>query len=421
MKKAYNESICKGSLVIISGKYSSDGQKLKGGLGVVLSDNSIRYQVLVFAIKNPSTGGLALCPNVKSQIKVKNLTVQDNPKQNMLFSRAIHDLAKETIHGQDDEEALFWLGIYYKYWPDDYPLAITYANLIAKVEKNYKGSLNILRELKVHVPESYKQYDQFCHDFCIACCDGDESVSEGLEMVLKIQSNSNAGKSMFSNSLNVLLATCNRLLREDSGMEPDPEVISVYVRCTEIAFLRDPMHQGHWGKLMNLGAAQCLAGNNVEGAKRYRQALATAIDDCSTEERERISKDLILAQLQCPGMPLEKYYLINRNGYDLTCIHKDDRRKVRIVKTIIEGRVESTIEGIASADVIRYPMPSDPDDPKIFPSGFLRMLKSPSTKSVPQDGEARPFGELSYAHELRVVQFQGQLHCHSISFLQDQT
>ena len=113
-----------------------------------------------------------------------------------------------------------------------------------------------------------------------------------------------------------------------------------------------------------LGGAHCLAGENWDGVRYYRKARAMG--------SKRETSSLILAQLQCPGMPLEHYHILNLgDNNQLTCVHKRDLGSITI--DLATGDVINS--GTGGLDMIVFEAPDDPDDPEAF-GALLKQLNS---------------------------------------------
>lgn len=155
-------------------------------------------------------------------------------------------------------------------------------------------------------------------------------------------------------SLSELADTCRTILQEQKGIQGE-EIASLNLQA--LRFLHE-MNPGRSLYTENLAGAYCLAGNPWEGVKWYRRALA------QEAEMENIRFNLVLAQLQCPGMPLEDYHSLGREGDEILCVHKKDLDKLRIDKET--GSIISTHpDGL---ELIKYAAPSDSDDPELFAS-----------------------------------------------------
>ena len=76
------------------------------------------------------------------------------------------------------------------------------------------------------------------------------------------------------------------------------------------------------------------------------------------------------AQLQCPGMPMEDYYVTGHDGERYFCVLKSEKDYCKIA--VEDGRKEVTGESLSKKmDMIFFPMPTGPDDPEHFPASFL--------------------------------------------------
>jgi len=227
------------------------------------------------------------------------------------------------------------------------------------------------------VPATYEHYSEFCHDFVASCCGAETGFEEALDFALKISTDTPEGTKTFMQALTLIQRTTNRLLQEDCSLVKNPDITNAYLRAAKIASQRSPEDKELF---IDLGAAYCLAGNNLEGAKCYRQALAPGNPTRSLDRinREHTTLNLLMAQLQCPGMPLEDAFILNRQGRQLTYIHKRDRAKVAVDKKHSKDYQQAlTAMKVLdeSVDVMQYTMPTDPDDPTIFPASLLTQVQ----------------------------------------------
>ena len=228
------------------------------------------------------------------------------------------------------------------------------------------------------VPPCYEHYFAFCHDYVVACCAAQEKMDEAMEFALKIPTDRQAGKKTFFGALSQLQQTSNSLLQEDTRLEKDPKFSNIHLRCTRIAHERQP---ANLSLLINYGAAYCLAGNNVEGARCYRRALAAGPSRHGMDRNnfDKTKWNLVVAQLQCPRMPLEDKFVVSVKGNTLMCIQKSDRDKVAICNQEIGNQeVGTSLQVIDSGftGILQYSMPADPNDPRAFSQNLIDLLES---------------------------------------------
>lgn len=126
-------------------------------------------------------------------------------------------------------------------------------------------------------------------------------------------------------------------------------------------------------------------GDNLQGAKLYRKALyGPNVHTRFPPEMIQMKKmSLVLAQMQCPEMPLDadKYTILNCSKDEIHYILKKDQDRCNIQRKINEengtesGRLVSLKEGeLPVLGVLVQPLPTDPNDPEIFTPEFLATL-----------------------------------------------
>ena len=153
----------------------------------------------------------------------------------------------------------------------------------------------------------------------------------------------------------------------------NPDLLDLQVRVAQRIYELDPNSVDN---LFNLGAAYCLKGDNLEGCKCYRRALASGKGD--PLKRKYHEGNLISAQLQCPGMPLEGYIIVTSDATSVSCIKESDKEYCKIVTTRTafgKGNGSLRVDGGKDVEFIHFPLPSSPDDPSVFPRAFLDSLK----------------------------------------------
>merc|ERR1712060_59489 len=108
----------------------------------------------------------------------------------------------------------------------------------------------------------------------------------------------------------------------------------------------------------------------------YRRILANSSG--LTIPRERLANDLIMAQLQCPSMPLEDYIIISSSGDNFQCIRKGDKDKCKIDRRLVDRNNADTFLGVderKGLPMLIFPKPKHPDDLNVFPRSFLEQFK----------------------------------------------
>lgn len=384
-----------GDLVEVVGLQSEAGQKLNGGHGLVyflktkngkrkeFPAGVERYPILLYALKGGVDFEIVKPKTVKS-IKPQNLRLvadfHGNKVATDLYQEAFERHCADAQRTQNKEDAFFWLENYHALFPDDFQMAGNYVRLLRDVKQQYKEAWKVLKPLKKHFDPNDKQfYPVMCCDYCVTAAKAKEDLPEALEFAKKIPQERT---DLATKAYYLLMQAAEEQIQQSL----DPQTLdttalaSIHNACAERLCELGPSDAAE--NLANLGASYCLAGNQVEGAKAYRRALALH-DGSSTRltEPEHRKRNLILAQLQCPGMPLEEYFVSSHVGGDnpgVHCIHNRDRDKCRMKLTELRngqgvlGQVEAK-PGMSVTSMF-FPIPKDPNDPNVFSSEFLQSL-----------------------------------------------
>ncbi|CAB9504044.1 expressed unknown protein [Seminavis robusta] len=361
------DPLAKGDYVIINGLQSDAGKKLNGGKGIILnkptvSDDGVqRYTFLFYATKKNAASGdklVALDPTANKKIKAENLALDpQDPKENTLLHEVAH---RENVKLQAKgvkamQKGIFWLEVFHGAFPDnlgwhDYTLGNS-------------------------ISPSDPRYPHFCFDFSILRSQAGQQLSAALDYALQIPMDTPHHSEMAMDALLELCLTCNRILQENPNNEKS-QVAVIHVQACQEALKRHPEREAH---MINLAAAFCLAGNNLEGVRWYRRALAMPNPEFDVALQ---TKSLVVAQLQCPGMPLEDHQICEVTPTHLTAILNKDkdkwlmRNKVLSEGREIQGKTSTmTLNSKEGGAVIQHPMPSGPDDPEFFPEEFLKEIR----------------------------------------------
>jgi len=91
------------------------------------------------------------------------------------------------------------------------------------------------------------------------------------------------------------------------------------------------------------------------------------------EESEK--KCLVLSQLQCPGMPLEDVFVLSIHDNQATCLKKSDAEGCFMGLPHIPGGPVGVASVGNPLNFFHYTLPSDPDDPDVFPTWLLEQIK----------------------------------------------
>ena len=382
----------KGTLVTVAGLQSEAGKKLNGSQGIVLNRPSItqdgvtRYPVRLYAsilVGDKDEGVLKLVDETTDKkIKLENL---EEAAYSDLFSEAVTTFAFVAVKAKstDDKyvergeitaenlnEVLFWLEAHYNLNPGHVRLGIMYANFLretGKIQKGFEVAQPYVDQLDDSNPTLYNTN---CYDLCAIFTAAGERMEEALELALKIPVDKNNPGSL-KTAQEILRNFCERCrnMRSEDYNNKRPEVSTLHIKAAKCALEREPddafLQQ-------DLAIAHCLGGNNLEGAKQYRRVLA--LGKMGSENVESAKKGLVLAQLQCPGQPLENYFVISCVPPSIYCVAEEDRQFV------INDHLGLRVEGAEGHQVRveRFKIPEGPDDPEFFSADFLAQLQPAS-------------------------------------------
>ena len=395
----------KGTVVIISGLQSEAGKKLNGGHGIVLKHNNsnkahtadgdvIRYPVLVFAVLEGSgaeeghkgahtqsfTGengedytAVFLQPTLNKKIKAENLLVMPVEQAKCVMRPAVTLSVMAAQKSGDFQGFGFWMETAHTVDPDDYKHGVTYANYLRVQAHKPKLSYQVL--LKFRERALAGEFDQdpnfpgMCHDFCHCFCEVKERVDDALTFALKVPTDTPLNRELSQECLSILIRTCNQALSEGFGCNivdmTRKQVATVLIRAATVQQERED-DNALW--MRELGAAYCLADQPIHGVKWYRRTMEMPGPPSAMHG---LKQTIISTQLQCPGMPLEDYkvFSIDFNRNTARCIKSSDIHKVKFGSLGGAPTVQATSH--EGAEIIEYPLPSNPDDPEHFAASFL--------------------------------------------------
>ena len=392
---AANAALSKGVLVQIDGLASEAGKPLNGAYGLIAAvpaaaaaSGVVRYPVLVYALPNPSseanengkedetTTHEIMGTSIKKSLKGDNLSVLPEQKQK-LFQDAARAQVQLAHQAGDHPGALSWYEAYYQRWPDgdgDLGMILTYVQLLMNHTKQPKRALEAVDNVKPLLKSSSMDaamYDQFLCFYIEICTGAEERIEEAYDEAMKIDTSTDGGIQRAIRAFSHLLKYASDRNEVDL-IRSNAALLDLQVRVAKGIYELDPNSVAN---LFNLGAAYCLKGDNLEGCKCYRRALASGKGDAS--KREYHEGNLISAQLQCPGMPLEGLIIVTSDAKSVQCIKECDKQYCRIVniRTFGTGSGSLQVESGKEVDFINFPLPSSPDDPSVFPQAFLDILK----------------------------------------------
>ncbi|CAB9504046.1 expressed unknown protein [Seminavis robusta] len=223
------------------------------------------------------------------------------------------------------------------------------------------------------VPPSHPGYANFCYDFSTVRSRAGQQLNAALDLALKIPLDPPDNLTMSVEAIHEVMRTCNRLIQEDLKSK-NPQICKTYIRACQEAVKRQP---DSGSDMISLAASYCLSGNNLEGARSYRRALGMPRQDFDVA---RQTTNLILAQLQCPNMPLEDHHVVRCTDTEVISILNNDMEKWLMSGKVVNQETQSMEKFVYMAaeeggDLIKHKMPSSPNDPKYFPEEFLKKVQ----------------------------------------------
>ena len=355
--------LAKGTLVVVEGLESKAGKNLNGGLGILLNaassiDNVLRYPVRIFALledDNSSSSSRTILETVMDKkLKTTNVTRCPNPETNTVFQQAAYQHMEEA-QKSDMTKLLYWLETYCHVRPQAFYMGFSYANALREVEQKYPESAQLLWDLhQQHTVKDDPRYPTFYRETVLSYCAAQVHFEDALQYALQIPLDTPDNLSLAKESLTEVCRTCKSVLTHHKGIGTlAEEMATLHLEAAQARWALDPTDAVY---LEYLGGAYCWAGQHYEGAKYYRRALAQG----APRDGPHIKTGLILAQLQCPGMPLADYHVLQVNGSALTCVRNSDKHKLQV--NTDTGEVTATDE----LEAISYSMPDDPNDPDTF-------------------------------------------------------
>lgn len=366
----------KGCQVCIKDLQSERGNKLNGSYGIVLDipdliDGLLRYPIMIYASRHSDTGELDVLPApIKRGIKGEHLELLNSKSNNegqfrsdALLEKAASRYWQDAFHesgSEQDDNVYFWLQQYHKCRPEDFVMGSLYAKLLRDNEpERAKEALEILTKYIPFYPSDHATFHNFCSDYCEAACMVGGYLEEALEL---------AEKSGLESCLDRLQRACTNFIDEDPNFE-NSFISDIQIRACKKLLELSPTDAEN---MMSMAAAYCLANNHLEGAKWYRRVLAT--DDLTEEGRALTNRYLCIAQLKCPGQPLEEKIIIGFTQGGVSAINVKDKSK--IVKDSSMYRETGEIQFKVKEDVTIFdvPLPVDPDDSEVFPPSLLRQI-----------------------------------------------
>ncbi len=256
--------------------------------------------------------------NTKKSIKAINLELKSNQKCE-IFKEAARDRAEAAYHNGDYKTSVFWMSGFYDRWPKEYNMSTAYANLVRHYLKQPKEALAILYATVPHMPDDYPIINESYYDCCVTIVAAKEKPEDALEWALKISTETTELKQLSIEALQAVLEYTrtdgDRRLDIDEGDGPTMEVH----RRAALAMLERKPDDADC--IQNVAAIHCLLGDNKEGVKMYRRALAMS-DEVQGEKLERLRADLALAMMQCPGGLMEHYRVVGMRDDKWACVHK---------------------------------------------------------------------------------------------------
>lgn len=372
-----------GELVTIKGLQSKAGKALNGGSAIVLGPPSFtddggdnrRCNVMVYALlskdepeneekterQEESNRAELLSVPLKRSIKEINLERKVDQKCLLFKENAETLIVKHALSARDYNQALFWSAAYYERWPEDYKLGMSYANMLRVYANEPNKALSILLEAVPNLEPNYPMIDSVRYSVCFAYISAKEKPEHALEWALKMDGNTPDDKQMKIEALRAVASYCRdgaTGLRFGDIESGDGPVLEVNKSALEALLQIEPDNPEF---IRCVGGAYCLLGNNWEGVRYYRRALATG--EFQGDDLDDLKSSLALAMMQCPGGRMEHYRVIcTKDGhwrcihkaytgqYELLALYRDNRSMVGGVRPLTEDGVQMTLIPIPDID-----------------------------------------------------------------------
>jgi hypothetical protein len=402
------------SFVCLKGLQSAAGQKLNGSHALLITGEGIkgdndgmeRFAIRIYAQKKakksleasnqdaneePAAEEVeyeAVQPPKDKKIKAINLALTPQLAQTELFKATALTTIQELQMKEDNKKLLWWLECYHKARPEELNMAVSYASALRMISQDYKRASDLMwdfydamqEEIKGDVMAPYKA--RFLYDQAMCFAGAREHLEEALQSIQRIlndesiDSKDPENQSLATEALYSIMQACDHSMSFDNGLGNTNQMANIKLNCAKVLLELDPTSPD---AIANLGASYCQIGNNMEGARYYRAALA-----CERELNNptNIRHNLVLAQMQCPGLPLENLHILGVADVPgsgeriVSAIPKDQREGCKILHRDAAtnmGYLENT--GPGTMDIVQVTLPSDPDDDTQFPASLLEQVQ----------------------------------------------
>jgi tetratricopeptide (TPR) repeat protein len=386
-----------GTIVKINDLTSSVGETLNGAHALVCDDanrvkGDLRYPVLIYALCNNDgkdeiiKDQLVTKENAKS-IKAENLFPLEDQKHELLIQATLEQM-QLSMQTNQMPDVLPFIEAVCERWPDGggkhIGIPMTYIELLyyhlRDSVKAFEVVNNIMEFMNLDVlqPQVYYTFLAMYGELCLSC-GAEEYLGEALENALKIDTSTDQSRSMANRVLQSIYEYTSDKNQSDLMMK-NKEMFDIQVRSAEKLYELNPFMDN----LYNLGASHCLRGDFLKGAKCYRRAMdmiENGTNPSGSPSIEVRRQYLIEAQMQCPGMPLENYHIVQSENCVAKCVRREDMDKFHgWLEKNPNGSYRFNIQFNATSpgDSALFEfktLPSSENDPKYFSREFLDSLR----------------------------------------------
>lgn len=384
------------TFIVVSGLKSDAGKKLNGSAGIILKNKPSegRYPVRLFAAAKEG-GGFQVLETVQDRrLKIENVIASNAQDVLEAFDKATPPQMGKTQASGDNKGTMFWLEANHKMRPELYHYGWSYANGLSIFDKKHSKAADVLYQVFEKTDfKTDKRWPTIYKEAVETFCQGQKYFDKALELALAIPIDdeqchggflNTTHKKLSSDALSKVVNEAKIFVIQGKGLHTSTDdVAQIGLQAARTLVKKhDPQDDI---VLDTIAGMFCLAGDNFEGAKMYRRALKHG------RPLPIIQSNIILAQMQCPGMPWENYHIVelNPDGGDMTACLKSEKKNLEMVPEFTSqvqhgedgqlgrgnnGKFTVTNTG-DTVTFVRFPMPKDHDDPEYF-SELLPKLNS---------------------------------------------
>ena len=267
----------------------------------------------------------------------------------------------ERSNPREKEQIMFLLKTAIEKGTPNYGIKLTYANMVRHYKNQPEEALELLKATVPTLPKGFPQYDNVCYDIAVAIAQTNhDDLESALEWALKIPINSRQLDVAAQNEALDTIRVAATKHCQNSKQDPDGTTRRLLLRTVQEMIKREPNSKYH---IHNLASAQCLSGSNVEGAKTYRKAIELYKKD-GEPVPDGLTRGCCIAQMQCPGMPMDNLEIMCESNGAWMCVEKDTLNDFDYLRN--DGLVGILPTSESGLTMKKIPMVTDPNDPNVF-------------------------------------------------------